>query len=396
MKSSQEILNTVLVDDSLNAVVSSQQALNVVYDADNSALRVTGISGGEGEPEILEYENAAAFPETGESEKIYIAIDTNSMYRWDGADYAGMSGGVALGETETTAYRGDRGKTAYDHSQTAHAPAAAEQNVNADWNSVTGDSEILNKPSSFTPATHAASHTNGTDDIQSATSSQKGLMTAEQAEKLDTLKSLWQTVTAFTATPASTSTLTMTSDLTATINPGVGLKYTIGGSDYYGICTAITDSLLTVAGAPLSGDVTVLAWTHITCIEEEFYFKDLYFADSSDSALIKTDFDFPVSWTWKRNPAFLIAFYQSTKNDDSGATTQPTIMPTIAGNDVLSSALTIPDGAENNSEVLINPTYYRINRGDILELSVTAATGGTPANDSYSLLARFLFVMEVL
>jgi hypothetical protein len=30
-----------------------------------------------------------------------------------------------LGETSTTAYRGDRGKTAYDHSQSAHAPADA-------------------------------------------------------------------------------------------------------------------------------------------------------------------------------------------------------------------------------------------------------------------------------
>ena len=29
--------------------------------------------------------------------------------------------GLALGETSVTAYRGDRGKTAYDHSQTAHA-----------------------------------------------------------------------------------------------------------------------------------------------------------------------------------------------------------------------------------------------------------------------------------
>lgn len=41
-------------------------------------------------------------------------------------------GGVPLGETESTAYRGDRGKIAYDHSQSPHAPANAEQNVNAD------------------------------------------------------------------------------------------------------------------------------------------------------------------------------------------------------------------------------------------------------------------------
>jgi len=38
------------------------------------------------------------------------------------------SGGVALGETSTTAYRGDRGKTAYDHSQVTHAPSNAQKN----------------------------------------------------------------------------------------------------------------------------------------------------------------------------------------------------------------------------------------------------------------------------
>jgi hypothetical protein len=31
--------------------------------------------------------------------------------------------GLTLGETSTTAYRGDRGKTAYDHSQATHAPS---------------------------------------------------------------------------------------------------------------------------------------------------------------------------------------------------------------------------------------------------------------------------------
>ena len=36
--------------------------------------------------------------------------------------------GLSLGETSTTAYRGDRGKTSYDHSQSAHAPSNAQKN----------------------------------------------------------------------------------------------------------------------------------------------------------------------------------------------------------------------------------------------------------------------------
>lgn len=53
-------------------------------------------------------------PETG---KIYVDIDTNKSYRWSGSVFAEIGGGVALGETAATAYRGDRGKIAYDHSQ---------------------------------------------------------------------------------------------------------------------------------------------------------------------------------------------------------------------------------------------------------------------------------------
>lgn len=56
---------------------------------------------------------------TGETGKIYIDLDTNKTYRWSGSVYAEISESLALGETSSTAYRGDRGKTAYDHSQDA-------------------------------------------------------------------------------------------------------------------------------------------------------------------------------------------------------------------------------------------------------------------------------------
>jgi hypothetical protein len=53
---------------------------------------------------------------TGESGKIYVDLSTNKTYRWGGSSYVVISETLALGETSTTAYRGDRGKTAYDHS----------------------------------------------------------------------------------------------------------------------------------------------------------------------------------------------------------------------------------------------------------------------------------------
>lgn len=72
--------------------------------------------------DVLEYASTAAFPATGEAGKIYVALDTNKTYRWSGSGYVEISASLALGETSSTAYRGDRGKTAYDHSQSTGNP----------------------------------------------------------------------------------------------------------------------------------------------------------------------------------------------------------------------------------------------------------------------------------
>ena len=67
--------------------------------------------------DVLNFPNLVSFPSLGEDGKIYIAQDVNKTYRWSGTQYVEVGGGgVALGETSSTAYRGDRGKIAYDHS----------------------------------------------------------------------------------------------------------------------------------------------------------------------------------------------------------------------------------------------------------------------------------------
>lgn len=61
---------------------------------------------------------------------------------------------------------------------------SATRNVGTTGGTVcAGDDSRLSN--SRTPTAHAASHTNGTDDIQNATAAQKGLMTAAYASKLD-------------------------------------------------------------------------------------------------------------------------------------------------------------------------------------------------------------------
>lgn len=60
--------------------------------------------------DVLEYENKASFPAKGETGKIYVAKDTNLTYRWSGTAYVEISASLALGETSSTAYAGDKGK----------------------------------------------------------------------------------------------------------------------------------------------------------------------------------------------------------------------------------------------------------------------------------------------
>lgn len=66
--------------------------------------------------DVLTYNTQSLFPVVGEDGKIYIAKDTNKSFRWTGISYVELSSGVVLGETSATAYRGDRGKIAYDHT----------------------------------------------------------------------------------------------------------------------------------------------------------------------------------------------------------------------------------------------------------------------------------------
>ncbi|OOG19123.1 hypothetical protein BWD42_04015 [Sphingobacterium sp. CZ-UAM] len=61
-------------------------------------------------------------PYTPEELKLYWDVFSNQFYAWNGSAYAITNQGLQLGETSSSAYRGDRGKDAYDHSQVTGNP----------------------------------------------------------------------------------------------------------------------------------------------------------------------------------------------------------------------------------------------------------------------------------
>src|SRR5208283_1042856 len=78
--------------------------------------------------------------------------------------------------------------------------------------------------------------------------------------------SLWTALTAntdFVTTGASTSTIIMNTDQTANIKVGYSLKMVFNGTTLYEVVAAITSSLLTFAGPPITtgaGLLTALSW----------------------------------------------------------------------------------------------------------------------------------------
>ena len=142
--------------------------------------------------DVEEYTNLSGFPATGESGKIYVDKATNKTYRWGGTVYVEISASLALGETSSTAYAGDKGKAAYDHSLSAHAPSNAQKNsdiTKAEIEAVLTGEISTHTHSSGTPSAHASTHiTGGTDIIANAVAGgNAGLMSGTDKAKLDTL-----------------------------------------------------------------------------------------------------------------------------------------------------------------------------------------------------------------
>ncbi len=81
--------------------------------------------------DVIEVANYAALPAEGEAGKIYVTLDDNKTYRWGGTTYVEISAGLALGETQGTAYEGSKGK--------ANADAIAAHTGNTDIHVTTSD-----------------------------------------------------------------------------------------------------------------------------------------------------------------------------------------------------------------------------------------------------------------
>lgn len=81
--------------------------------------------------DVLEFANLAAFPATGETGKIYVAIDTNKTYRWSGSSYVYITSGAVdsvAGKTGVvTLVKADVGLSNVDNTSDAAKPVSTAQ-----------------------------------------------------------------------------------------------------------------------------------------------------------------------------------------------------------------------------------------------------------------------------
>lgn len=101
------------ITNSLNAFISTKGQPSGLAELDSTG-KVPAAQLPSYVDDVLEFSTKAQFPQTGETGKIYVAKDTNLTYRWTGTQYLEISQSLALGETTSTAYPGDKGKANRD------------------------------------------------------------------------------------------------------------------------------------------------------------------------------------------------------------------------------------------------------------------------------------------
>lgn len=101
------------ITNSLNAFISTKGQPSGLAELDSTG-KVPAAQLPSYVDDVLEFSTKAQFPQTGETGKIYVAKDTNLTYRWTGTQYLEISQSLALGETPSTAYSGDKGKANRD------------------------------------------------------------------------------------------------------------------------------------------------------------------------------------------------------------------------------------------------------------------------------------------
>lgn len=179
---SEEVSNRVAADNALTANVSTIQS-SLVLKADLVSGKIPSAQLPSYVDDVIEVILYTDLPAEGEPGKIYVVKNTNLTYRWTGTDYIEISKSLAIGETSSTAYRGDHGLIAYDHTLVIAGNPHGTTKAHVGLGNVDNTSD-LNKPISTATQTALDLKSNIPAPIKHTTTGDYNNITSRRALRL--------------------------------------------------------------------------------------------------------------------------------------------------------------------------------------------------------------------
>lgn len=170
------------ITNSLNAFISTKGQPGGLAELDSTG-KVPAAQLPSYVDDVLEFSTKAQFPQTGETGKIYVAKDTNLTYRWTGTQYLEISQSLALGETPSTAYPGDKGKANRDALNSMPTKLTSYLTPTTS----TGELVKINYKYAAKDGLNYSTLQDDNIDIPSATTTNAGAMSAIDKGRLDDL-----------------------------------------------------------------------------------------------------------------------------------------------------------------------------------------------------------------
>lgn len=170
------------ITNSLNAFISTKGQPSGLAELDSTG-KVPAAQLPSYVDDVLEFSTKAQFPQIGETGKIYVSKDTNLTYRWTGTQYLEISQSLALGETPSTAYPGDKGKANRDALNSMPTKLTSYLTPTTS----TGELVKINYKYAAKDGLNYGPLQDDNIDIPSATTTNAGAMSAVDKGRLDSL-----------------------------------------------------------------------------------------------------------------------------------------------------------------------------------------------------------------
>lgn len=326
--------------------------------------------------DVLEYANLAALPGTGETGKIYVALDTNKTYRWSGSAYVEIA--ASPGTTDSLT----EGSTNL-YFTNARARGAISVTQNLTYNSSTGVITGPDLSSYLTTATAASTYQPLDADLTAiaALAGTTGLLkkTAANTWSLDTSTYLTanQSISVTgDATGTGTTAITLT---LATVNSNVGTfnnvtvnaKGLVTSASNVTYLTAEADTLATVTGrgattstaSTFSGGLTASGSTAITL-------------SNATANTITTGTDVNLFINTRDSSAAATGAVQIRSGATTFANTTAGLISIYAGQSTSASGATVSITGGDVNTATSTGGYVSVRGGSALTSATTAGTGG--------------------